>query len=89
MDDEEVVDEVLVSGAVDATLRTDRLAGVRLQMLQQMQNPSVQQLMGNPEALQVCPTNTEENCFDQIVSGHGWKVPDRERSARIELVSKT
>ena len=26
--------------------------------------------MGNPEALQVSPTNTEENCFDQIVSGH-------------------
>ena len=37
VDDEEVVDEVLVGGAVDATLRADRLADVRLQMRQQMQ----------------------------------------------------
>ena len=36
VDDEEVVDEVLVGGAVDATLRADRLADVRLQMRQQM-----------------------------------------------------
>ena len=28
------------------------------QMLQQMQNPAVQQLMGNPEALQVTDTST-------------------------------
>ena len=37
VDDEEVVDEVLVGGAVDATLRANRLAEVRLQMPQQMQ----------------------------------------------------
>ena len=34
VDDEEVVDELLVGGAVDATLRTNRLADVRLQMCQ-------------------------------------------------------
>ena len=37
VDDEEVVDEVLVGGAVDTTLRAHRLADVRLQMRQQMQ----------------------------------------------------
>ena len=37
VDDEEVVDEVLVGGAVDATLRADRLTDVRLHMRQQMQ----------------------------------------------------
>ena len=37
VDDEEVINEVLVRGAVDATLRANRLAEVRLQMPQQMQ----------------------------------------------------
>ena len=33
-----------------------QMSAMMPQMLQQMQNPSVQQLMGNPEALQVGTT---------------------------------
>ena len=37
VDDEEVVDDLFVGSAVDATLRADRLPAIRLQMRQQMQ----------------------------------------------------
>ena len=47
-----------------------QMAAMMPQMLQQMQNPSVQQLMGNPEALQVSITYSVRSRLQLYISGN-------------------